>query len=62
MKEEESLNFLTRFFMITIRVHLSHFEKILITESGDGRSSTGHAFDKFFGGDKLISEYFGSKF
>ena len=43
-------------------VHLSQSEKILISDSGNGRSLTEHAFDNFWGGDKLINGYFESKF
>ena len=52
--------------MITSRVGLSHVEKILVIESGARRSYNWADFLKFiffnWGGDKLISEYFDSKF
>ena len=52
--------------MSTSRVGLSHVEKILVTESGARRRYNWADFLKFiffnWGGDKLISEYFDSKF
>ena len=45
--------------MITTSVRLSHFKKILLTESGVRQS--GQIFDRFCGGDKLI-KYFANKF
>ena len=45
--------------MITTRVCLSLFEKMLITESA---ARPGSKWEKFFGGDKLITEYFENKF
>ena len=48
--------------MITTSVRLSHFKKILLTESGVRQSGqSGQIFDRFCGGDKLI-KYFANKF
>lgn len=45
--------------MITARVRLSHFGKVLITESGARQSSD---WKTLLGVDKLITKYFESKF
>ena len=45
-------------FMITAKVRLSQFEKILIT----GSIQTGKFFYRFFRGYKFIMEYFKGKF
>ena len=47
--------------MITTRARLSLTEKIMIAESG-AQLSSGQILNRFFGGGKLIIEYFESKF
>ena len=41
--------------MITTRVRLSHFEKMLLTELQLTEVQNGQIFDRYFGEDKLIS-------
>ena len=48
--------------MITIRVHLSHFQKISSLNLELAEVQTGQILDSFFEGDKLISEYFENKY
>lgn len=69
MIEKQSLNiparFYSRLWLLQEYVYLT-LEKILVTESGARRSYNWADFLKFiffnWGGDKLISEYFDSKF
>ena len=48
--------------MITTRVRLSHFEKVLITETGARQSSNwATVLAGFLWGDKIIKKYFKNK-
>ena len=48
--------------MVTTKVYLSLVEKTLPTDLGSAEFQTGQIFDRFFRGDKLISEYFKRNF
>ena len=53
----------TPFFKcVTTKVYLSLVEKTLPTDLGPAEFQTGQIFDRFFRGDKLISEYFKRNF